>query len=303
MLALFSTPSDATLRLALRLTFWACAAATVFLLGVGLRALLGGNIAVVASGRFELATLNPIWVGHLGLSLAILALFRLQTEGLRRQASAVAFVVAGALGLLFVGISGSKGPMVALIVSFSLLLMVDWIRGRRGRAVAEGVVATTLSIPLVFVLEQRFGFTILSRFRDAVEPGEHGSVTERIELFRRARDEFLSHPITGGALEDREWLMYPHNTFIESFMATGIVGGTAYVVFHIGALLSAIRLAVSTPSAAWLSILCVQYTIAALFSGSLYTWNTLWGLLAAVIAAQSHRVVHVRSFVAIPAGA
>jgi O-antigen ligase len=193
--------------------------------------------------------------------------------------------------------------MIALVVSFGLLLLIEWTSGRPARALVKGAAATALSVPAIFLLEQRLGFAIMSRFRAALDAEERGSVTERVEMFRGARDQFLSSPITGSSLEERGWLTYPHNTFIESFMATGLIGGVAYLTFHVGALWSAARLALFTPSAAWLTILCVQYSLSALFSGSLYVSNTMWAMLAAVVATESRRSVEVRSAGAIPVGA
>jgi len=85
--------------------------------------------------------------------------------------------------------------------------------------------------------------------------------------------------------------MYPHNTFLESFMAVGVVGGLAYTFFHLGALRAAWRLIVSRPEHAWVAILCVQYTIGASFSGALWDWSMLWSLLAAVVAVRDRDVV------------
>ena len=79
-------------------------------------------------------------------------------------------------------------------------------------------------------------------------------------------------------------LTYPHNTFLESFMAIGALGGLCYAAFHLIALWRALLVVVARPGAAWVGILCVQYTVGALLSGSLYTSNTMWALLAAVVA-------------------
>jgi len=284
MLAFFARPNDATLSLALRLTTTGCAVAVLAVAFIAARLVLAGNIGTIITGRLELRTLNPISFGHLGTSLIIVSLFQFRARP-RSPASVLALTAALILGILAVGLSASKGPILALAAGLVLLMLLDWRSGRPFRAVTAGVLILFLGIQGAFYLEEHFGFAIISRFQVAMDD------PLRTDLMSGAVSQFLAHPFTGSSLEERVLQMYPHNTFLESFMAVGLVGGLAYSVFHLGALREAWRLIVSRPEHAWVAILCVQYTIAASFSGALWDWSMLWSLLAAVVAVRDSAVV------------
>ncbi len=284
MLAFFVRPNDATLALAVRLTTAMSAIAVLTVSYVATRLVLAGDIGTIITGRLELRTLNPISFGHLGVSLIIVSLSQLR-EAPRGHARAIALLAAAMLGVVATGLSASKGPILAVAISLILLLLLDWRSGRPLRAVAAGVLILLLGIQGAFYVEEHFGFAIISRFQVAMDD------PLRADLMRGALQQFLSHPLTGSSLEERVLLMYPHNTFLESFMAVGVVGGLAYTFFHLGALRAAWRLIVSRPEHAWVAILCVQYTIGASFSGALWDWSMLWSLLAAVVAVRDRDVV------------
>jgi len=279
MMACLARISDSTLRLALHLTTAGGAVALLATVYLGTQALLAGNLAGVESGRFELWTLNPISLGHLGVSVATLALFQLRTEW--RRFSAVPLLVAAGLGFFCTGVAASKAPLLALGINLSFLLFLDWRDGHRVRAIIGAVALPILALQAALYLEADLGFEIVSRVQMAFDD------PARFDLMTGARDQFLASPFLGSSLDERGSLGYPHNTFLESFMAVGIVGGLAYTFFHLAAVRRSLHLLTARPQAAWIGILAVQYTISALFSGSVYFSNTMWGLLAAAIAADS----------------
>src|SRR5882672_1463885 len=277
MLALFTRASDATLRFALRLTTLVAGIAVITAMYLGIQSLLKGDFGSVMSSRFELWTLNPISLGHLGASLATLALFQLRSRADRTRGTWIFLVGAVAIGLTCTGVAASRGPIVALIVNCCFLLFLDWHEGHRLRVIVAALIIPLLAIQGARYLEE-LGFGVISRVQLAWED------PIRIDLLQGALAQFLAHPLMGSSLEERVSLTYPHNTFVESFMAVGLLGGLAYAAFHVMALQRAMRLLISRPAAGWLAILCVQYTISALFSGSVYASNTMWALLAAVVA-------------------
>lgn len=76
---------------------------------------------------------------------------------------------------------------------------------------------------------------------------------------------------------------YPHNVAIESFMATGIFGGTAFCLILVWSTIAAVRLS-RRPAALWVSLLFLQQLIAALVSGALYLSLGMWMFAVAVVA-------------------
>jgi hypothetical protein len=282
MVAMFARPSEATLRAALRLTVLTSFVALAAVLYLGAKAVLSGEL--MAIGRFELRTLNPISLGHVGVSLTTLALFTLLLPERRSWLSVLTLVAASGIGLECTLITASKGPLLALLLNVACLLVLDWRRGHQKRALVGAVIAPLLGSQLAIYFEDRLGFGVISRFQEALDDPTVASVSERVDVQRRAWEQFLSHPVLGSSLEERVSLFYPHNTIVESFMAVGVVGGVAYLAYHAFGLLRALRLIASRTEAAWVGILCLQYTLSAMFSGSLYGNGAMWAFLSAGIA-------------------
>jgi hypothetical protein len=301
MIALFARPTEATLRLALRLTVWMAAVSLVAVLYLGATTLLSGEVSgALLAGRFELFTLNSISLGHLGVSLTTLALVRLGTGEIRTLLGKLGLVGAALLGLVCAGVAASKGPLLALLVNLVCLLYLDYRQGHRVRALGAAFLAPLVGLPVVLYLDQ-LGFGSLSRFSEAMGDPSVESVSVRVDLLNRGWAQFLAHPILGSSLEERVMLAYPHNLVVESFMAVGIVGGLTYLTFHLVGLGRALRLVASRPSAAWVGILCFQYSVSALFSGSIYLAGTMWAMLAASIALTSgSEALHRRASTAPP---
>lgn len=103
----------------------------------------------------------------------------------------------------------------------------------------------------------------------------------RVFLWWLGFQQVWEHPFTGtGTLVHG---MLPHNAVVEAFVATGILGGTAYLfVLFLGAC-DAVALIRKYPSLGWLSVILVTELIAQFFVGtSIRYHHTLWFALAIV---------------------
>jgi O-antigen ligase len=102
----------------------------------------------------------------------------------------------------------------------------------------------------------------------------------RVLMQAGAIEQFLDSPWLGSAIIERQFEDYPHNAFVESLMALGIVGG----LMMLGMALILLRGAVAhfRHGALLVPLLAVQYFGAAQFSGSLAASDSLWLLLALV---------------------
>jgi O-antigen ligase len=78
-------------------------------------------------------------------------------------------------------------------------------------------------------------------------------------------------------------LSYPHNAFVEAFMATGAFGGTVFALLVLTAIYRAISLIRRHPAMAWVPICFFQQLIGAMFSGGLYGNPLLWGMMAIML--------------------
>ena len=66
------------------------------------------------------------------------------------------------------------------------------------------------------------------------EISNDNSSVERFDQLRGGYNQFITNPLFGDFLEERVSKEYPHNLILESFMATGIFGGSLFLVFFIG---------------------------------------------------------------------
>ena len=205
--------------------------------GIMLRLLeKGANI------RFEFERLGPIGVGYLGGMLVLLS-----AVGVSRAVATLALVrgawwFAGlCLGLYIVLIAASKGPALAAVAA---LLMYWLVPLRVGRVLGGIAIAAVIAFGVVRLqawIYAEYDFDVFYRFVDATE-GDSESVDSRTGFYVEAWRDFLESPLLGSSLFIGGDGAYTHNLVLEAFMATGIVGGTAYLAMVALMLLSAVRL-------------------------------------------------------------
>lgn len=229
--------------------------------------------------RAESETLNPISIGHLGATAVLMSFWHLfgPTDGTsprRRLLPATAI----ALGLIAIAASGSRGPALALALC---LLAAFAVLGTGMLRAAVATLLAGLAIG-VFVGERGLGLDAESLFLIERLSESAFSDSERERLLAAGWQAFLAWPLTGAGTEPLE--TYPHNLVLESFVALGIVGGGAFCTLLAIALARAFKLAHVRPHHFWVSLLLLQYTVGAMFSGNLSQSSVLWVLLALVVS-------------------
>lgn len=165
---------------------------------------------------------GPIVFGWLMGSISVLSLYRAtRSEWVTR------WIVVGAVFALAVIWSASKGPLVALSVTCSVILLTG---GARRSLVVAGLALGLIALLLAVAPEQAF-----DRFRgisDLIgrDAGVYdGSIAPRKIAWQQAIGLFQSSPITGVGLGNFQFftnlsLTYPHNIFLESLAETGMLG-------------------------------------------------------------------------------
>lgn len=295
MLACFTlADADAAVR-ARSLTLGMATFGAVAALLLGFREIAHGNFLSVITGRLGLEALNPISLGHLGVTTSLLWMERLLSPtGSRSRIVGGAIVV---VGVAIAVISGSRGPMLALVFCSAGLVLVAY---RRGRSVL-GFVLVTLTILVAVkaarVAGDQLGLGVSQRTNTL---SEDRSSLDRITILRDSWDQYLAHPVLGSGLQEKVSGSYPHNPVLEAFMATGVVGGVAYALVLAAGLVAALRLVRAAGDGAWIGILLLQYQIGAMLSGAVYAGTTLYPLLASgvALAATLPRTVSRRTYLA-----
>ena len=235
-------------------------------------------------GRLGVTVLNPISIGHLAATLTILSGFALTgcvSTSRKEKSFAFVFVMLGMATLI---LAASKGPILALIIVG--LAMVWMVSGSKrwgiGRLLSNGVlIVVVVWVPWIFALNH--GSSMLHRL-SMLSAGSDAGVYTRIEMLIRAWEQFLKSPLLGGALELEGYSSYPHNVLLESFMATGIIGGLAFTILILVSTWRAFRVIRRNNQYSWVGLLYLQYMVGALVSGALAFSATMWSLMGAVIA-------------------
>jgi len=286
-----------------RWTFYLTMAAAILTIpniGTSLQ-LEGGELQ--ETGRGLIQGLNPISLGHLGVQLLVMGVWYLFLRpDWRLSLSNVRYVIGMIVGTYLALVANSRGPLVA----FVFVALFAFAASRlRSRYVLLGLLflGAVAFVPIINLVDALSGTAIYARLFEQSQFEEVNTIA-RIELYNSAWSLFLDHPLLGAGLEDPTFGGYPHNVFIEAFMATGIFGGVAFAVGVLAAVYAAFQIMREAPLYAWIALIALQQLISAQLSGTLVQTTTMWGGIGLIIsitsslARQSHRE---RSYRQIPA--
>ena len=225
----------------------------------------GDRSLTEATGRLFLETVNPITFGHAGVSTLIAGLALYHD---RRARFGVPVLVAGcALAVACTLMAASRGPVLALAICAIVFSIA-----RRRWAVVLGLAAIATTVVVGSDLGDAFRFGKLE---------EDESALERLLLQANALQMFFDHPVFGAAYAESTLNTYPHNMFVETAMALGIVGLSIFIYLNMGCLrrcwtqLRGGRLL--------LPLLFIQYFVGFQTSGSLWGSYGYWACAAVLL--------------------
>jgi O-antigen ligase len=274
-------PSDEVLDQARRWIELLGALAMVAILYVGLRGVLAGSVLY----RLATPVLNPISVGHLGVSVMIVALCGYAGAG-RTARIWRALLVALSVGVTVATVS--RGPILAGLLA---VLILAFVGRRRGRIGLKGIVlrVSVLAIGVagvvfaVLYLEETGVIDFLARLTDTFQDV---ASQERARMIRGAWTQFTEHPMLGSAFVELQFMENPHNIVLESLMALGVVGLGLLLVSMGASLAAAGEVIRSAPRHAWVGLVYLQYVVNGMLSGSLFTDHAFWffGLASLALA-------------------
>lgn len=257
----------------MRLLFILGSAICIFALGLHALGIGQDRSLTEVTGRLSFEALNPISIGHTAVSTLIAALC-IARHGLRPGQATLLLaggLAAGATLLL----AASRGPLICLTAAgvFYALATGRWF----------WVALITLALtPFLFAADSQ----LLMRFRN-LELDE--SALERLTLQSNAIDQFLSNPILGSAFVDLQLLTYPHNLFLETAMAMGVLGLLLLLII-LWKTAKAVRSKVGSGQLL-VVLLFIQYFIGAQLSGAIYGNSSLVVCLVLLLRAPSQRMI------------
>lgn len=272
-------PSERTLDLARRAIEVLGAIAMIGILYVGLRGVMQGSILY----RLATPVLNPISVGHLGVSVLVVALCGFAGADRFTRLWRTMLVI---LSVVVVVATVSRGPIAAALVAVLALAL----RPRAGQTIGLGgillrfgliglgVAAVVLAINYLEELEI---IDVVARLTDTLQDV---ASQERAAMIVGAWHQFTLSPLLGDALVERRFMENPHNIIVESLMTLGVVGLGLLLLSMGASLAAAFGIYRGATRHAWVALIYLQYVIHCLLSGSLLTDGAFWFFGLAVLA-------------------
>jgi O-antigen ligase len=190
------------------------------------------------------------------------------------------------LGIATVLLSASRGPFIALLVLFPMVVYFasKWSKSKMLIWALVASIGLAIILPIM-VKTIMAGGVMLETYFGSVAAFTAGESSEnRMDLMSKGWEMFLNHPLFGGGLFEPSLITYPHNTVVEAFMATGIFGGMAYLIMLVIAAVKAFVLMKRRPEMSWLPVLFLQQVIFWLTSGCIYFSPTAFALLGVMLA-------------------
>jgi len=247
---------------------------------------------IVSFLRLDTGVLNPISIGHAGVSLFVLLLLRPpvsadqpSTRRFRRAAgTSLGLVLAATLILA----SASKGPIIAwsvvMLAWLFTLARASVLSGHALRGVALPMVVPLVLVLIVLAVNAATPLPIVDRFLNI---GQDQSTSERVRMLTQALGQFEESPLLGSSVFEFESRIYPHNVFVEALMVGGVVVFVPLLMLVYESLRTAVGCLAQVCREQWLALLYLQYLVDVMFSGSLFSSVQFWTISVAMLGLAS----------------
>lgn len=212
----------------------------------------------------------------------------------RINAISMAYTAASFLIFYMVSITQSRRFVVEALFIVPVLLLVVSLTRSRGMIIATGVVViiyvltlkgkkriwALISLGTVTALIGVFATEQLGQVAAALaQLGQDQSSEERFITYRGAWNQFLQDPLFGRYAVEFKFNFYPHNIYLESLMAVGIIGTLPLLLHFCLALRAAVGLLREKEksfSRVFVSLLFIREAISDAFSGALWGAAGFW---------------------------
>jgi O-antigen ligase len=236
-----------------------------------------------AWGRFFGHTAPNYW-GGLGLVAIVLSTV------LPGWISRIAVIIPS---IYVIYISQSRGEIVGLVASFSLMGLIAMQSHRTSRWALAAVCCVPLAGVIIF-MNQDFILQHVFKISDSLR-GVNSNFSGRLDGWREALQIFEDHPLFGVGFEQHGQYMSAkmviHNGYLSVLADTGLFGLLGYVFFLFGSLFLAVARALREPVAENMAVAgCIfAFVVGTFFEpGGIHTGDTI-GMLLIVVSAWSWR--------------
>lgn len=236
------------------------------------------------------STVNTIMYGQMGCAMCLASLF-----GLLKKNSAIwkgIFFVLLILGFASIAKAGSRSPVVvfAVVMAFYLTARMGMLKGLL--LFAFGIVLLIIFMDPLISLLHSMGSNIGDRLKSAIVDRD---TSGRELIWRNVIGLIKKSPIWGVyyIVPSGEGAgMYPHNFYLEAFMATGIIGGLPFLILVGITVVRSYNLIRLQHRVTWIILLYLQVLIFGFFSTSLYSAQEFWILMFMILTINVKPVAH-----------
>ena len=247
------------------------------------------NTADMIRGSIDSGVLNGstgmthIEYGHVALLSTGIGIHKLANREYANRISAIAIVLIIPVAFAALLLAGSRSAAIG----FGLFLVFESYRLIVKRRFLP-ILISVVFVGSFFVVSNAYlsaaKFDFVTRFLTS-DAGNAFSNVGRETMIQGAIRQFEDHPLFGDAINERTSETYPHNVFLEAFMATGLFGGLLFLGAYTDAFRNAWR-ASRAPGYGWLFVFLLQTSSLLFFSGSLYDGSDIWIVLGLFVGAR-----------------
>jgi hypothetical protein len=229
---------------------------------------------------------NSIWYGQMGCALALAAIYGFVNQKKKLIKGVLIFLFI--LGMLSIAKAGSRSPVV-VIVGVSVFFFMAKLGKLKG-IIIIGVLTGLMFIfidPILDLLTS-IGSSLAVRLK-SIFSAEGSSGRNLIWL--NVSNIISQSPILGAYYLVPSGMgagMYPHNFFLEVFMATGFLGGIPFMILIGLSIIQSYKVIKTNHPASWIIILYLQFIVFGMFSTSLYSSQDFWCLLFYILSMKTY---------------
>lgn len=228
--------------------------------------------------RFDAnSTVNSIIYGQMGCALGLISIFGFINT--QKKLQRVLFVITFFIGLISIAKAGSRSPLLAMVLAiiFYFTLRFNTLKTLLIIGIVFGLFMLFLH-PIIELLNS-MGSSLAVRLEKAFMESD---TSGRDDIWRNVMSLISKSPVFGvyylipfGVGSGS----YPHNYFLEVFMATGLIGGIPFIILVLITLAKARTLIRINHPSTWIIILYLQVLVYGNFSTGLYTSQDFWILV------------------------
>jgi O-antigen ligase len=235
-------------------------------------------LSQTAEIRMSLDKINPIALAYVASSLM---LFYMLAFARSKRAMIEALLVVPVL-LLIVSLTRSRGMMISTAITLAVYVLA--LKGTRRIWVMTGLGGVAAVIGY-YANPEYVGY--VAEALNRIDVVEDQSTAGRVLALHGAWDQFWADPAFGRYAIELQTQFYPHNIYLESLMAVGLLGTVPFAVhcaMAARAAIGLIREKAASFTRVFIALLFIRDAIGAAASGSLWGATAFWITSFLVIA-------------------